>query len=174
MYVYSWAERHAIFQAASWVTLDEQSGFAFVHFLGMLMLAGLRVDEARQVHWNARTIDDKQGPWLDLSAWEIVIPDSDGRSKRIVPIIPQLASLLSRWPSPREGSLFPFRITYAKIVSCWEETVKLAGVRPVNINSLRGTYAAMMHEVFRLSSKEISKILGETSGKWRNTMPTSK
>jgi integrase len=159
---YRWAERHEIFKAAFQVTLDESSGFPFAYFLGLLMLAGLRVEEALRLHWEAPAIDAERWPWPDLKAWQIEIPDAkSGQGKRHVPIIPQLARLLTYWPRPKQGLLFPFRLESDQIANCWNETIKLAGVKRIGIPALRNTYALIMQDVFGLSPTSTAIFLGQ-------------
>ena len=159
---YRWAERHEVFKAASQVNLDEPSKFPFAHFLGLLMLAGLRVEEALRMRWEAPTIGEKPWPWPDLKAWQIEIPDAKSiHGKRYVPIIPQLARLLTYWPCAKQGLLFPFRLESDQIANCWNKTLKLAGVKRIGIPALKNTYALMMQDVFGLSPREIANILGQ-------------
>jgi len=68
--------------------------------------------------------------------------------------------LLTYWPCNKQGPLFPFQITSRQILNCWKETIQTAHVKFVSIHALRATYAAMMHDVFGLTPKEIAKILG--------------
>lgn len=159
---YTWAERDALFKAAAAVTLDEAGDFPFSHFLGLLMLAGMRTEEALLMRWEPPRAD-APWPWPDMKAWQINVPDSGPRGKRCVPIIPQLARLLSYWPTPKKGLLFPFRVTSHHISECWRQTVQTAGVKPVSIHSLQNTYAVMMQDVFGLSPYEVGKILGQPS-----------
>jgi integrase len=159
---YRWAERHAIFKAALQVNLDEPSGFPFAYFLGLLMLAGLRVEEALRLRWEAPSSDEERWPWPDMKNWQIEIPDAkSSRGKRCVPIVPQLARLLTYWPCPKHGLLFPFRLESDHIADCWNETLKLAGVKRIGIPALRNTYALMMEDVFGLSPAAIANILGQ-------------
>ena len=124
------------------------------------MLAGLRINEIREMRWDMPTSEEQAWPWPDLKSWQIVMPKVGRQNKRLVPIIPQLARLLFYWPLPKQGPLFPFQITDEQVTDYWRETVKQAGVKFVNVNALQITYAAMMSDVFGLSPTEIANILG--------------
>jgi len=155
---YNWAERDAIYKASAKVMLDESGEFPFVNLLGLMMLAGMRPEEILLMRWESPARQAEPWPWPDMKAWEIVIPEANG--KRVVPIIPQLARLLSYWPCPKRGLLLPFRVTGKQIGDCWRETAQRAGVKPVGIHALQATYCAMMRDVFGLSNSQIAKIIG--------------
>lgn len=162
-YYYTWAERHEIFKAAFNVSLDEAGEFPFAYFLGLLMLAGMRPEEALLTRWEAPRNRGENWPWPDMTLWQIVIPQgpSVASNRRLIPIIPQLARQLTYWPLPKKGLLFPFHVTGPQILACWNDTLKLSNARHVSISALRHTYSMMMQDVFGLTPAAVARILGE-------------
>ena len=161
MNYYDYSERQKIFTAAYQLRFGERDEFTFMHFLGPVLLAGMRVEEVIGLQWEAPPGRREQWPWLDLKAWEIVIPDPQAKGhKRRAPIIPRLGRLLAHWPLSMDGKLFPFPLTIPHVEKKWAETLKLAGVKHISIHELHQTFTYIMQEA-GLSAEEIAEILGE-------------
>lgn len=155
------AERQQIFAAASQFFLDRKTAFPFSNFVGSVMLTGLSPEQALDLRWEAPAGTDLLAPWLNLKAWEIVVPfnGTSRHHKRCVPIVPQLGHQLADWPFPKEGKLFPFTVSAAHVDDLWDKTLKMAHVRHIDMHNLRDTFAMMLREA-GLSVSETLEILG--------------
>ena len=118
---------------------------------------GVRFNELAKLSWNNINFDRQEFKVM-----------GKGRKERIIPLLPQIAGLLSAWKEYSPGELvFPTnskhgRIDPADTNRMLKRLAKRAGVRPFSIHKLRH-YFATYALAAGADLKQISEILGHAS-----------
>ena len=115
-------------------------------YIGLLLYAGLRRNEARLVEWSHLEHDSEGGLWLR-------VVNGKGGWQRILPVHDDLAALFTRWRAEAHSPrwVFPGRYPGEPIstATCtkWARTIAdEAGMPDVSSHSCRHTYATRMIE----------------------------